>query len=706
MPKFGPTGETVYARTYQRPKPNGLKENYVETMERVVEGNLGLVDERYHEEGEREALLDLFGAGEDGIIKALPAGRHLWASGVPGRQFLFNCHVAGWTERYADHFTFTFLRLSEGGGVGANYSRHFTDRYTALRRYRVHIVCDPEHPDYNEMREAGVLSDAFTHEWTGSYEVPDTREGWAEALGDLLDVYTVQEAKHEDRVYDVSRIRPKGAALKTMGGTASGPLYLAKMLLATSGVLNTCVNKGGQIEPLDSMLLDHYIAEAVVAGGSRRSARMAMLHWTDPQVFDFIRSKRGSAAHWTTNISVEIDDAFNHALATSLPEQGTLMLEDGRNASALAREVHQAVVEGMLTDGEPGYWNSSLSNEGEPDGVVCTNPCGEIPLPEWGACCLGHVNLSAFHDDPQGALEAHRLMARFLVRATFGDINDERQAEVMGKERRIGVGHFGAQGWLAKRAVRFSDSYKDFDTRFLLRSFRDAVRQAAQEYAFQLRIPEPVKVTTVAPTGTIAKIPGETEGIHPVYARYFLRRVRFSKNRPEEAWQIERFRYLGHKVENDRYAAETAVVEFPTKDNLVAQVEAMGLDADWLVQAADEVSIGDMLAVQTMWQQEYADNAVSFTVNVPAEPHQLEAMAAGAWNVPAPTPARLNNVANVLRLYLPVLKGTTLMLDGSRPQAPYERLTKEQYEAAAAETGESVDDSYDENCASGACPVR
>src|SRR5690606_41290163 len=61
-------------------------------------------------------------------FKILPAGRHLWASGVPGRQYLFNCHVSGWNEQITDHFQFTFLRLMEGGGVGANYSNRYLEQ--------------------------------------------------------------------------------------------------------------------------------------------------------------------------------------------------------------------------------------------------------------------------------------------------------------------------------------------------------------------------------------------------------------------------------------------------------------------------------------------------------------------------------------------------------------------------------------------------
>ncbi|MFE2098933.1 hypothetical protein [Streptomyces sp. NPDC059468] len=75
------------------------------------------------------------------------------------------------------------------------------------------------------------------------------------------------------------------------------------------------------------------------------------------------------------------------------------------------------------------------------------------------------------------------------------------------------------------------------------------VREEAREYAFQLRVPEPVQVTTVAPTGSIAKLPGVSEGIHPIYARFFKRRVRFSMPDPAQAKTVEDAVLQGYEVE-------------------------------------------------------------------------------------------------------------------------------------------------------------
>jgi adenosylcobalamin-dependent ribonucleoside-triphosphate reductase len=527
------------------------------------------------------------------------------------------------------------------------------------------------------MKAAGVLSEDYSHEWGGAFPVEDSREGWSVALVDLLDTHYRQDVKHADRVYDVSRVRGAGEPLRTFGGTASGPRPFARMLLDIGAVMNGAAGKA-HLSPLEAMEIDHAIAECVVSGGNRRSARMSMVEWDDPFIFDFIGCKTDSGKHWTTNISAVIDDEFTRLLA-----------EGDEHAKA----VHSATVAGMLDNGEPGYWNISLSNVGEPNEVIATNPCGEIALEPWENCNLGHVNLDAFapkkstaEPDFEGILEAHRLMTRFLIRATYGDVNDPKQRETLARNRRIGVGHFGVQGYLAKQGVRYSKAPSFFRFPFELRIMANEVKAAADEFCHALRIAVPVKMTTVAPTGTIAKMPGVTEGIHPIYARHFIRRVRFSLVDPVQAERVNTFFAQGYNVEEDVYdkSGNTVVVEFPTKEKLVEEVENMGLPAE-LVEAADEIDFADMLAFQAMYQKDYADNAVSFTVNV--LPGQLDQ----------------DQAEETLARFLPVLKGTTVFPDLTRPQSPYERITAEEYEEAAAK---SVDASYDEACASGACPVK
>lgn len=668
---WGPTGQLVYERTYSRTKPDGSKETWPETVQRVVDGNLALVPERYQIPGEREQLIEMI---EE--FKILPAGRHLWASGVKNAQHLFNCWVSGWTTNPADHFEFTFMRLMEGGGVGANYSNYNLEGYPPIQQQlNVHIVCDDEHPDYDQMAADGVLSIDYNADWDGAFAVEDSREGWAAALVDLIDTHYREDVEHVDRVYDVSRVRHAGAKLKTFGGHASGPQPLANMLREVAGVLGS--RKGQYLDGIGAMEIDHAIAQCVVAGGVRRSARMAMMHWADPQIETFINIKQESLSHWTTNISVEVDADFWYQI-----RQGDAWT---------ATKVLEAISRGMVNNGEPGFWDSSYSNHGEPNRVECTNPCGEITLEAWEPCNLGHINLAGFVTeagkmDWLGLLTAHRLMTRFLIRATFSEVGDPKSREVLDRNRRIGVGHFGVASFLAMMGKRYSKAPKDKHFQALLKELAAAVDIAAEEFCHELRIPIPVKKRTIAPTGTIAKMPGVSEGVHPIFAKYFIRRVRLSKVDPDQVMMVKQYEADGYEVEDCQYAANTAVVSMPTKDSLVqAVVDRYGRDGEELVEAASDLSLHDMLAFQALYQTYWADNAVSFTANVDPKAYKPE------------------HVEQQIRQFAGQLKGATIFPEASMPQAPYERIDKWEYESAVAK---QVSDGIDEDCANGSCPIR
>lgn len=670
---WGPTGALVYERTYARVKPNGEKETWPETVKRVVDGNLALVDERYQRPNEREDLIRMMTE-----FKILPAGRHLWASGVKNAQHLFNCWVSGWPEKISDHFQFTFARLMEGGGVGANYSNRYLENYGPVHHFlEVEIVCDPEHVDYQAMKDAGILSERYSHDWDGAYPIEDSREGWANALTDLIDTHYREDTVHLHRVYDVSRVRPAGAKLKTFGGVASGPQPFAEMLQKVSAILSD--RYGSKLTGMDAMEIDHAIAQCVVAGGVRRSARMAMMHWADPQIDEFINCKSESGLHWTTNISVEVDNEFWDNADD----------DEDTDLGLKARRILKALSEGAVRNGEPGMWDSSYSQKGEPNEVVCTNPCGEITLEPWEPCNLGHINLAAFASDGITRLSelalAHKLVTRFLIRATFSPVADPKSREVLDRNRRIGVGHLGVASYLAKTGIRYSEAPANEMFRSLLRGMANVVDDESVSFAHALRIPVPVKKRTIAPTGTVAKMPGVSEGIHPIFSRYFLRRVRFNEQSDAEA--LAKLVAEGYHVEPDLFAPNTQVVTIPTKDTLLQEVTDIYSEeqAEYIVQSADELTLEEMFAFQALYQQLWADNAVSFTANVDPDAYSDQ------------------DVAEVLKSFSGLIKGSTIFPEASFPQAPYERITKSQFETYEAY---SIADGVDENCSNGACPIK
>ena len=474
----------------------------------------------------------------------------------------------------------------------------------------------------------------------------------------LIDLATSTHAPtHIAVTIDVSEVRERGSLLRGFGGTASGPGPLVDALRKLTALLNDA--QGGKLTGLQAMSMDHALAQCVVAGNIRRSARMSIMHWNDPDIFGFINCKADFADHWTTNISVEVDDAFFAALK-------------GLEWHAVA--VFEAVVEGMASNGEPGFFNSSLAAVGETGDVRCTNPCGEIALNEWESCNLGHVNLAGYDPaDVDGIVEGFALMARFLVRATFAELLDPKQALVEAANRRVGVGVMGFQEWLGLKGLRYSEAADNVEVRSQLSGMKHAATVAAHAYADQLDIPRPVKVTTVAPTGTVAKLAGVTEGIHPIYARHFVRRVRYADKSAALADMVAQ----GYGTERCVYNPDTTVVLFYVQDPLLDVVDAA------LVEQADELSVAEKLAVQAMVQHVYADNAISYTVNM-ADGTSVGELEEALWD------------------FLPTLKGTTVFPANTRPQSPYTAITLAEYEASGKRV---VAQAFDE-CASGACPVR
>ena len=650
MTTWGPIGETVYNRTYSRTKPDGERETWPETVRRVVKGNLELVPPQHINKNEEEELVELI---EDFAI--CPAGRHLWQSGVtaPARPHLFNCHRAPWSSTsLSEHFAFTFNMLMLGGGVGSSFSNSELAMVPPIAgTVDLAFTCQPLHPDISE----------FAHRLSPSplaggvvVQIEDSREGWVDALTSLLDL---AQAGGGSITFDVSKIRHRGQPIIGFGGTASGPAPLVELLAEAANVINE--NNGKQLNTLAAMKLDHIVSGCVVAGGVRRSARMSIKHWKDDDIFDFITCKSDDPeAHWSTNISVSIDNEFEDKL---------------RRGDTHATSVFEAITRGMLTNGEPGLFHDDNAHIGEVGNVSSTNPCGEICLEEYEPCNLGHLNLFAFAHDWPKALRAAHLMTRFLIRATFAPVEHEEQRKVLDRNRRIGLGLFGVQEFAAAHGVPWSTIPDHEPTTHRLQLLRTAVDTAAVQYAHELRIPVPIKRTTIAPTGSIAQLGGFTQGIHPTYARYFVRRIRFADTDPE----LEKHKAKGHHIEPCQYTTNTQVVSVPCRDTILDRVP------EHLVEQADEISIFDMLAVQALFQKVWADNAVSFTANIGPETTEHE-------------------LRKALLHFMGDLKGTTIFPDMSRPQAPYERITKEDYERTGQrETSQSFDD-----CATGACPVR
>jgi len=245
---------------------------------------------------------------------------------------------------------------------------------------------------------------------------------------------------------------------------------------------------------------------------------------------------------------------------------------------------------------------------------------------------------------------------------------------VVDRNRRIGVGILGYQEWGAAHGLKYSEIPRSEIMAVKLELLSKAAKTAAKDYAKEMEIPAPIKTTCVAPTGSISMLAGVSAGIHPIYSRYMKRRVRYAADDPA----LERHELEGRHIEDCIYTNNTKVVTFIAKDKILNDY------TEFLIEQADEISVKDMLKTQAFIQENWADNAVSFTVNIPEDIHRFE-------------------TASALIVYLDQLKGTTIMVDGSREQAPLERIDRHTYDALSIG---DVSQGMDEECSTGACPIR
>jgi len=371
-PQWGPIGKEVFDRTYARTievlDDEGVAigtrtESWAETVKRVVLGSLSYTSRDLWLEDEDVRLFDLIYN-----FKAIPAGRHLWVTGTPASTFSKNCWSAGFGARTSSHFAFLASRLLEGGGVGSNYSSDImaaTEPITGS--INLIFALDETHADYERVLiAAGERLNAHVPVGAARLTVEDSREGWVDTWTTVID-HTVDNVGKTTMVLDLNAIRPFGAPLKTFGGTASGPDALVRSLIGITEVLNAAATsspQGRRLSGLEAMAMDHELASAVVAGGSRRSARMAIMSWRDEDVLKFIHVKEDHQSHWTTNISVEIDDDFHAAL-----------LDEAHPLHQRAESVMGEVVTGMIRNGEPGMVDTALMSRDENSYIRITNPC-------------------------------------------------------------------------------------------------------------------------------------------------------------------------------------------------------------------------------------------------------------------------------------------------------------------------------------------
>ena len=622
---FNGMGEIVYLRTYSRPKENGDNETWAETLERVINGANEIGAELTREEAEK-----LFDHCYN--LRCSLSGRSLWQLGTPlvkkfNATSLNNCYFTN-IEKIED-FEILFDYLMLGGGVGFS-----------VERSKIH--------DLPKVK----MNVSVTHERTNDADiiVPDSRTGWRRLLHSVLKSYF---ETGKSFTYSTILVREFGAPLKTFGGTASGPGALIDGIEDISKVLKN--REGKKLRSIDVLDICNIIGKIVVSGSSRRSAQIAM---GDPDDVLFLRAKNwasGNVPAWRANSNNSIyADHFDEIM----PELWKGYDGSGEPYGLLNRRLARAY-------GRLGEKNQDNSIEG-------FNPCAEIALGDGESCNLSTIFLPNITSKEQ-LLEISYLLYRVQKQITQLDYPYEKTTNIVKKNARLGQSVTGVLQSTEEQLSWLEEAYI-------------ALRAADVSWSNIKKFSKSVRLTTVQPSGTLSLLPGVTPGIHPAFARFYIRRVRFGAADP----LVESCRKRGYKVQWDigidgREDHTRYVVEFPCESPEKA------------ILAKDMTAVEQLEWVKKM-QTEWADNAVSVTVYYRKE--------------------ELGLIKDWLAAnYDDSVKSVSFLLhaDHNFPLPPYEEIDEEMYKKLLSKIDFTIplyvskatkDEINLDDCATGACPIK
>ena len=622
---FNGLGEIVYRRTYSRDIESlGRKEYWHETIARCIDG-AQKIGAGYTEEEAKRLFDYIFN------LKGIFAGRCLWQLGTPlveqmSGVSLVNCWMT--TISKVEDFQFLMDHLMVGGGVG------FT-----VERASVH--------DFPKVQNVQFIRHEKTND--ADFIVGDSRKGWSALLGKVLTSYF---QTGDSFTYSTILVRGYGAPLKTFGGTASGPEVLIEGIKNICDILNSRVGK--KIRSIDALDMANIIGKIVVAGSARRSAQIAI---GDPDDFLFLKAKnwgKGDIPAWRGN--------SNNSIYADAYEEIIDEFWKGYDGSG---EPYGLINRNLIRK------NGRLGEKVNDSRVIGTNPCGEIGLEDGEPCNLAEIFLPNITSKEE-LLDVSMLLYKTQKAITTLAYPYKKSQDVIERNRRLGQ---GITGWLQATEEQLSwidEAYKN-------------LKQIDEQWSATLGINKSIKLTTVKPSGTLSLLAGVTPGIHPAYAKYYIRRVRMGSNDP----LVNYCRDKGHKVQYDigldgKENHTICVVDFPCKTpehaTLASQVTAIS-QLEWVVKA------------QSTW----ADNNVSVTVYYKKEelPEIQEWMKKNYKN-------RVKSVSFLLHSE----HGFVL--------APYEEITEEVYNKLKSKIKDGIiftDSSNMElldslECEGGACPIK
>jgi ribonucleoside-diphosphate reductase alpha chain len=486
--------------------------------------------------------------------------------------------------------------------------------------------------------------------------VHDSKEGWAKSLRLLLaHLYSGEVPR-----WDISKVRPAGARLKTFGGRASGPEPLVDLFAFTVAMFKHA--KGRKLNSLECHDLMCKIGEVVVVGGVRRSAMISLSDLNDERIR---HAKTGP--WWETAPHRAL--ANNSAVYNETPTVGKFMEE-----WVSLYNSHS---------GERGIFNREAAKKTvakygnrDVDYDFGTNPCSEIILRPYQFCNLTEAVIR--HDDTKESLLRKVRLATILgtIQSSFTKFPYLRKVWQRNteEERLLGVSFTG----IYDNKLTCTQGE---ELNVILTQLREMARATNKQWAERLGIPTSAAITCVKPSGTVSQLVDSASGIHPRHAKYYIRRVRGDKKDPLSQFLIQQ----GIPNEECVYKpTQTVVFSFPQKA------------PDGLTR--DDVTPIKHLELWLTYQRHWCEHKPSVTISV----EEKDWPSVGAW-----TWENFSEISGVS--YLPYDGGTYR-------QAPYEECTEEEYNDLKAkiptinwgelkEVTDNVEGAQMLACSAGSCEI-
>ena len=452
--------------------------------------------------------------------------------------------------------------------------------------------------------------------------VADSKLGWAKAYKELVGMLYIGQIPR----WDLSKVRPAGAPLKTFGGRASGPEPLENLFNFTVTTFQNAY--GRKLSSLEAHDIVCKIAEIVVVGGVRRSALISLSNLSDDRMRD---AKSGQ--WWNDNGQRAL--ANNSACYTEKPDMGIFMSE------------WKALYDSK--SGERGIFNRESAvtmaakngRRNTEDYDFGTNPCSEIILRNREFCNLSEVVVRP-SDTKESLLKKVRLatiLGTFqstLVNFKYVSSSWRKNCE---EERLLGVSLTGIMD-------NSLTNGKEDGLEELLDALREEAVKTNKEFAQKIGINQSVAITCVKPSGTVSQLVDAASGIHARHNPYYIRTVRGDKKDPLTKMMVDQ----GFPVEDDvMNPSHTSVFSFPMK-----------VDSNAVFRT--DMSAIEQLELWLTYQKHWCEHKPSVTISV----KESEWMEVGAW-----TYKHFDYMSGVS--FLPFSEHTY-------KQAPYQDIQKEEYE--------------------------